>query len=416
MPKKNLTDEQADLVEKYLEDKDKGITRAYFCQTNGITPGSFDKWVTIYNNESGVPTTRESDVREFLTEKADQVRLKDESLKDRKVSMAMVRETLFLEDIEKVCSRIFLGKIVPSKATISKSKDGTQRVVNLLLSDLHYGAMLDSKEVIRQYGPVEEARRTAAIMVQTADYKRQYRKETHLNVHLIGDIIQGQLHDLRDGSPLAEQFAAAVSTLGQGLAYLASEFPSMTVHCTPGNHGRNTARHKERATNQRWDSIENMIYFSLKQMMSNFKHVKFEIPYTPFYKAKIFDKYAFMTHGDAVLNPGYPGKSIDVGSIRKQINEWNASSAEKFSLFAVGHVHVGSLVHLPNGTVFMSNGPLIPSDAYAISIGIPESACGQWVWESVEGHIVGDSRFVTVNDDTDKDKSLEKIIKPFTSM
>ena len=328
----------------------------------------------------------------------------------------MVRETIFLEDFEKICSRVFKDKVVPHKNNLSKSRSPTKRVLNLLLSDLHYRALLDGNEVPIAYGPVEEARRTAAVVLQTANYKRQYRKETALNVHLIGDIIQGQLHDPRDGAPLIEQFASAVYLLSQALNYLASEFPEVTVYCTPGNHGRNTTRHKERATNQKFDSFETMIYYSLKIAMSKVKNVQFVIPYSPYYTCKIFDKQAFITHGDTVFNPGYPGKTIDVGSIRKQINEWNAASEQKSDLFVVGHVHVGSVVHLPNGTVFISNGCLIPSDAYAISIGIPRTACGQWIWESVEGHIVGDHRFVIVDETTDKNESLDSLIKPFISL
>jgi hypothetical protein len=37
------------------------------------------------------------------------------------------------------------------------------------------------------------------------------------------------------------------------------------------------------------------------------------------------------------------------------------------------------------------------------------------MWESVPGRVVGDSRFVCVDETNDKDKSLDKIIKPFTT-
>jgi len=143
-----------------------------------------------------------------------------------------------------------------------------------------------------------------------------------------------------------------------------------------------------------------------------------EIPLTPYYTYEAFDQLGFVTHGDTVLQPGYPNKSINVSGITQQINSINAaagrSGGREFSLFAVGHVHVGSLTHLPGGAVFMSNGCLVPPDAYAVSIGILETACGQWVWESVPGHIVGDARFVTVDERTDKDEKLDQIIKPFS--
>jgi hypothetical protein len=39
--------------------------------------------------------------------------------------------------------------------------------------------------------------------------------------------------------------------------------------------------------------------------------------------------------------------------------------------------------------------------------------CGQWLWESVPGHITGDCRFLDVNETHDQDASFEEIIKPF---
>src|SRR5262249_13776289 len=152
----------------------------------------------------------------------------------------------------------------------------------------------------------------------------------------------------------------------------------------PGNHGRNTARHRERATNEKWDSIETLIYYAVKQAVASLPNGEVRIGRRPYYEVQAFDRRGFFTHGDTVLNPGYPGKTINVASVRKQINEINGKlpAHERFSLFAVGHVHVGSIVRLPNRTTFISNGCLIPPDAYALSIGIFDTQCGQWLWES----------------------------------
>jgi hypothetical protein len=104
--------------------------------------------------------------------------------------------------------------------------------------------------------------------------------------------------------------------------------------------------------------------------------------------------------------------------MRKQINEINSSEITRgkkgYKLFAVGHVHVGSITHLPNGAILMTNGCLLPPDYYAVSRGNFHTACGQWIWESVENHIVGDHRFLVVNENTDKDSSLDGIIVPFS--
>lgn len=356
----------------------------------------------------------EAFVARVLKEMALDERQKNGRHQNRAIATSAVRERMFLDELKDVFGKVFANKI-SVKPYKSKTRAKTKRVLNLLWSDHHYGAMLDPREVPLKFGPVEEARRLAAICRQTADYKRHYRDDTELFIHLAGDMIQGQLHDMRDGAPLAEQFASALHCLTQGISFLASEFKQVTVRCTPGNHGRNTSRHKERATNQKWDSIENMLYSALAVAFQKAPNVRFDIGYKPYYVYETFGNRGFITHGDSVISPGYPGSNLNIASVRKQINEYNATlkDHEKVTVFAVGHVHVGSIVHLPNGAIFISNGCLIPPDAYAQSIGIFDTSCGQWLWESVPGHAVGDHRFIVVDEHTDKDKSLDAIVQPF---
>ncbi len=359
-------------------------------------------------------------VLKFLRGRAQEIVDQDITRKARTTTTVAARESLFLDQLVDALHVVFDRKLPAPPAAAKKSKVKTERILNVSISDTHYGSRLDAREVGRSYGPVEEARRTAAVVRQVADYKRQYRDETELIVHLLGDILQGQLHDPRDGAPLAEQVASAIRVLVQALAYLAHEFPKgMTVYCTTGNHGRNKARHPERGVNQKWDSIEMMVYVALKEALRGYKNVKFVIPLSPHYTWQAFDQQGFATHGDTVLNPGYPNRAIQTESIAKQINSINAAAGKKgdeYSLFVVGHVHTGSQTYLGSGSVLLTNGCLIPPDSYALSIGIFETACGQWLWESVKGHIVGDSRFVTVDETTDTDESLDAIIKPFDSI
>lgn len=362
----------------------------------------------------------EAGVVEYLLEKSREVLDSDTTRKNRTITTTIGRERLFMEQLQEALEGAFKNKLPVPKALI-KQRGKAKRILNVMISDTHYGSNLDPREVQHAYGATEEARRTAAICKQVAEYKQQHRSETELYVHLLGDLIQGQLHDMRDGLPLTEQVAAAMNILIQAIRFLAVQFPrGVTVFCTPGNHGRNTARHRERATNQKWDSIETMIYVALKQATSNLPNVKVILTYEPKYDFNAFDALGFGTHGDTVINPGYPGRSIDVGGLKKQINDINNARASKgkkpYKLFIMGHVHVGSMTHLPGDVVVMTNGCLLPPDAYATSIGIFETACGQWLWESVSGHIVGDARFIQVGEQNDRDADLDKIIVPFAGL
>jgi hypothetical protein len=338
--------------------------------------------------------------------------------RSRRQYLALAHEQHFLQEFERI-SKVIVGRYkAPSRRPRLNKSTKKHRILNVLLSDLHYGALLDGREVPMQYGPVEEARRTASILVQAADYKRQYRKDTTLYVHIIGDIIQGKLHDPQDAAPIAAQVQAAVHILAQGLMYLAGEFAKIKVYCTPGNHGRDKSRHHDRAVTQKWDAYETAVYTALRLMAQTNPRLNMEVvmPRTPYYDCRIFDKLAFFTHGDTVMKPGNPGKSIDIESVRNQANRFNKLSklGRPYDMFATGHVHIGSVTQLPEGQIFMTNGCLIPTDAYALSIGAPGVNCGQWIWESVEGFVVGDQRFVTVDQATDRDGRLDDIIKPFS--
>lgn len=330
----------------------------------------------------------------------------------------LIQEQSFLQQFKTVGEKIFANHITPTGYALNTKKVEKERELNLILSDLHFGANLDPSQVPYKYSRQEEARRLAAIVKQVCEYKVDHRKHTTLNLHILGDIIQNQLHDPRDGDMIAFQVCDAIWLLNQAISIFAANFPKVYVRCATGNHGRNTGRHQNRAIVEKVDSLETMIYYALKMASSQLKNVVFEIPTTPYIQFDSFGMKAFGTHGDTIINPGNPGNSINVRGIENQINRINASlnDTDEYKLFFVGHVHVGSFTQLGNGTAFITNGCLIPPDNYTVSLGIFENSCGQTLYESVNGHIVGDYRFIRVDANTDRDNSLDDIIQPFRGL
>ena len=327
---------------------------------------------------------------------------------------------LVVEELQKSLAQVFKkGWACPNVYVGKRAHSPHKRIVNVLLSDLHFGSHLTSEEVPIEYNTVQESRRLGRVVAQVADYKRQYRSESKLIIHILGDIIQGQLHDQRDGEPLAIQFAAAVHYLTQAIMFLASQYPSVEIYCQTGNHGRNMSRHPDRAVNQKFDSIESMVYVATRTAVINsgITNCKFSIPKTPYYTVNLFDAKMFATHGDGVLKPGYPGRSINIAGLAQQVSKWNTARniGGPFSVFAVGHVHTGSITMLPGNVAMITNGCLVPPDAFSLSIGNPDNTCGQWVWEAVPGHAIGDQRFVVV-DDAESVSKYNEIIKPFEGL
>lgn len=344
-------------------------------------------------------------------------RLQLEEKNTKKQNKNAVQVTDKFQYIEQFSANVFNGKIKPVKPY--KGKKNTDRILSLVLSDLHIGSDIKSVETgIADFGTKEEARRLAALTQQVIEYKPQYRDTTELDVLLLGDIIQGRLHDPADGAPIAEQTCRAIHLLTQVLSHLAANFKKVRVRCISGNHDRSTARHHNRAVNQKWDSYHTIIAYALKSALSAQKNVEFYIPKTPYGVYEVFGQKILFTHGDTVLKPGFPSSSIQIKNLEGQINKINASlhDKEEYKVCIVGHVHTASQTFLNNGTVMITNGALVEPDEFSVSIGIMESQNGQMLFESVPGFAVGDTRFIRVGRTHDKDASLDSIIKPWEGL
>jgi hypothetical protein len=343
--------------------------------------------------------------------------LKNQSRYIAQLEKQLGSQEVFESKIKEALATIKPIKIAPYQM---RKKTPIKRAISAVLSDLHIGSDVKKEETGKlDFGKVEESRRLARIVQEIIEYKPHYRNETELNLLIIGDVIENKLHDLGDDSaPVAEQAARAIHLLTQAVAHLANKFPKVNVKFQTGNHGRNTGRHHGRAVSQKWDSIETIIYYAIKTALQNHKNVNFDLPLTPYLIYEVFGKKIFVTHGDSVLNVGYPGSAIKTGSLEDQINRINASlpDAEEIAAFVVGHVHVGSMTYLSNGAVLITNGPLVPSNAFAVSIGLMEAACGQYLFESVPGYPVGDSRYIRVSEVDDKNPQLDKLIQPWEKL
>lgn len=363
---------------------------------------------------------RDAMVMTYLDEEVERLKLTESARMGRQVATAEVRDRLFHQRMEEMSSRIFANKLVVQGGYRPRKAVTEQRVLNLMLSDLHFQSLLDPREVPIGYGALEESRRLGYIITQATEYKRQYRHETTLYLHVLGDLIQGQLHDPRDGAPQADQVCAAIWYMTQAIGYLSAHFPKVVVFWVPGNHGRNMIRHPGRAVHQKWDAIETQIGFAVKMATKHLSNVDVKLFYTPYYTYEAFGERGFMTHGDTVFDLGNVTEAIAVGKIEAKIHRINdesrLSGERPCSLFGMGHLHVGHHSELPSGETLLINGALVPADPFAVSLGRLRTRCGQWLWESVPGHFVGDTRFCRVDVDADKDESFNKVIAPFRGL
>lgn len=407
-------------VAKELDVAENEITKAQFLanDTAGFSEWDLRKSGGFQNLVKMYFPPRESDLEvkygsRMLTSHINKV--------EKAHGQALFFERELFNAVKEACENNPLTIHAPTK--LKKSKTKTKRTIVAAVSDTHFGSNISKEEMhgLNEYSWTVAARRMALYVDQIVSYKEAYRKDTDVVIQLNGDIIGGQIHNQEwFVDLLATQFSGSLSILTQAISYVAQHFPKVTVVCTPGNHGRNVGKaDKGRATTNKWDSYENMLYVSLREIFKqNHKNVEFIIPEAPYIVYKVQGHNIFQTHGDTVINVGNPGKSLNMDAINNQINQISSSELfkliEKVAVVSVGHVHVSTVQLLQNGCFLMVNGCLSGTDPFAQSIGIFSNNPTQVIFEATPKHAVGDVRMIQVKS-ADNNAELDKIIKPFTA-
>lgn len=355
----------------------------------------------------------DKDLGQYIGALAEQERRFSNRRLSRSVSISAAHAELSRELFKQTAQQFFSAKIAATGYATQHPSKPQPRTVNLLLSDLHFGAAMDERANPLPYRAVEEARRFEYVVRQALDYKPQYRAQSQLNVYLNGDVVDGFLmHDQRAGLPLTEQKAVFWHHARIALAHFAAQYPKVVVHCQPGNHGRNIARHPGRATEDKWDGIEWDMYYALQCMCSELHNVEFSIPFRAVSVVDLYGSKLLLTHGDT--EPGF--QDPDSGSEKNaatmaQINSSKIYGCE-FAAVAVGHWHKGRYLATRYPQAIF-NGALVPPNGFARSARMIGERQGQTLWESVEGYPVGDLRFIVVGEAQDRDERLGQMIPPF---
>jgi len=335
----------------------------------------------------------------------------------RSTAISLAHDVLGTRYFMRAAEKYFSDRVAPAgysaRPKPPPSPGALDRVVNILLSDLHLGADLSGVDNPMPFRRLEESRRLAHVFREVLDYKSRYRDRSLCRVWLNGDLIQGMLlHDLRDGAPLTEQMLIFWHLFRQGLALLAAHFPRVEVECQGGNHGRDKIRHPGRATSSKWDGHEWRMMYALSKMFSDVPNIRFNLPRQAVSVVNCFGSMVAATHGDTEVPLSNPTTRHDdnVAELQK-INATRELGCE-VDVWLLGHFHSAFLA--PGKPTVLYNGMLVPPDGYARSKGHRGKPCGQWVWESVEGFPLGDARFVHVGPAQDSDASLDSVLAPLT--
>lgn len=292
-----------------------------------------------------------------------------------------------------------------------------QRQLVAVLSDTHYGAMIDPREVPGcALDWTVSARRTALFCEQIETWKPAHRAETELVIAMIGDLIEGAIHVISEGTLvlLTEQVHGATSILFQMIDRLRHAFRKVHVKVTPGNHARYPHRGAGRTTSAKWDSVQHAVLLGLQYAFREADDVSFTIPRTPYVTWDApGGELMWATHGDTVISPGNVGKSVNTAKLGEKVMQLDASDLYDRPVAAAifGHVHVPMCTTAANGCDIVVNGTLSGTGPYAQSINIHGNHPCQVLFESVPGNPVGDFRRVKLRL-ADEDPRYDAIIAP----
>src|ERR1700677_95341 len=156
----------------------------------------------------------------------EKVNLNLDASKNNKEFKQLEQQELYLARLDATLSKHFSGIIKPAGYALKKPVIA-KRQLSLLVTDSHLGSDLDPRELPYKYSFAEEARRLGKIVLETCEFKSQYRNDTALNLVLGGDNTHGNLHDPRAALTETEQFADAAFLLSQAISRFSSAFPKV---------------------------------------------------------------------------------------------------------------------------------------------------------------------------------------------
>lgn len=278
--------------------------------------------------------------------------------------------------------------LAPPQWTLEgKTKEPVQGIPTLMLSDLHWGEVVQPDQVngLNEYNLEIAQTRLRNTILNTIDLcfnhlrSRQY---PGIVLALGGDLFSGEIHDelaQTNEKPtmvllfdLFDQLVAAINTLREA-------FGRVFVVCTYGNHGRTTIHNnfKDAAFNNFDWVLCNMLERHFK--MSGEKNVQFLIPNSFDTLYRVYDTTYLLTHGDRLGTGGGGGLIGIIGPVIRgshKVLDQYAQMGINIDKMLIGHFHQ-YLPGLPNVLV---NGSLKGYDEYAMGNRFTPEAPQQALW------------------------------------
>jgi len=284
---------------------------------------------------------------------------------------AAMREEAIDEAVIAHIKKAITGESLPQLQVTPTITTG-QGIDFAVLSDLHAGAVVDSKDVpdnAYNWGILNERldRLFNNLIIN--------RENNHLHLYLLGDMLDGLIHDSlesADKSP-AEAAKDLAITLSSSIVALKEIYPQVSIYCLNGNHSRMTEKIKSTA---KGFDFEFLMYSIMEAYIGSLVD-HFEISTIGMIAAEVGPGvFAGLHHGD-----NFRGASNN-SSRDLQILERFRQIGPEVGHLIQGHTHIYESHVLPTGGFGICNGSMIGTNAYVHTNGfIPVSSVqviGSW--------------------------------------
>ena len=228
------------------------------------------------------------------------------------------------------------------------------RTAVLMLSDIHYGLEVDNQ--VNFYNIAIAKERLFEVAERTISLCNEHKVD-NLNICLLGDIVNGIINvsnRIEQEEDIMTQIIESGNLLTALISYVASKVSSVSVYTVWGNHARipsvNAAK-KGDVVNR--ENLERLIYHYIKTTLPDNIKVVTSMNDDYLY-VKIGEKKALLEHGDK-------------GNRNNPVVDYTTILGEKPDIILRGHDHTFSVKNI-NDTVVVTNGSLIGTDNYALSI------------------------------------------------
>jgi hypothetical protein len=240
----------------------------------------------------------------------------------------------------------------------------------LLLSDIHFGKLIETDDVVTGQKKVMfnlEILKKRLAEITDVTLKEIARDQAHYNVEklivaLIGDIIESYtMHSLESAKGCEfgnsrQVYEAAKNLFVIVLRPLAETGIEIEVPAVCGNHDRTESDRTFNLPGE--DNVTYIIYHTLKDFceLAGFKNVKFTIPTSPWAVVNIYGKNVLYEHGDNAKGP-------DRKSLENLMTTRSTQIKKPIEWLRVGHFHCPTQYGLYRIIV---NGSLPGDDSYSL--------------------------------------------------